>query len=69
MAKILGSVRTRMLTEGLPAVLADLDDHDNLRPGSTLRPKRFQGAVSGPPTCRCRGARTTSTSGRRDRRG
>ena len=41
MAKILGSVRTRMLSRGLPAVLDDLDERGGLRPGSTLRPKRL----------------------------
>ncbi|MCX4649567.1 MULTISPECIES: hypothetical protein [unclassified Streptomyces] len=41
MAKILGTVRTKMLTQGLPAVLNDLDVNGNLRPGSTLRPKRI----------------------------
>jgi hypothetical protein len=39
MAKLLGRVRAKMLTEGLPAVLDDLDDHGNLRAQSTLRPK------------------------------
>jgi len=32
MAKLLGSVRTKMLTVGLPAVLDDLDDDGRLRP-------------------------------------
>jgi hypothetical protein len=32
-----------MLTVGLPAVLADLDDQGVLRPGSTLTPKRLAG--------------------------
>ena len=39
MAKLLGSVRRKMLTTGLPAVLRDLDDDGTLRPTSTLRPK------------------------------
>jgi len=39
MAKLLGAVRTTMLTTGLPAVLDDLTDDGILRPGSTLRPK------------------------------
>ncbi|MGW7002082.1 SRPBCC family protein [Streptomyces sp. NPDC054933] len=39
MAKLLGSVRRKMLDSGLPAVLADLDDDGRLRPGSTLKPK------------------------------
>ncbi|MEU1625545.1 SRPBCC domain-containing protein [Streptomyces sp. NPDC020096] len=39
MAKLLGSVRRKMLESGLPAVLADLDDDGRLRPGSTLKPK------------------------------
>jgi len=43
LAKILGHVRTKMLTVGLPAVLADLDDQGALRPGSTLTPKRLAG--------------------------
>ncbi|WP_406151679.1 SRPBCC domain-containing protein [Streptomyces sp. NBC_01012] len=34
MAKILGSVRTKMLTTGLPAVLDDLDGQGALRPES-----------------------------------
>lgn len=40
MSKLLGRVRRKMLTEGLPAVLDDLDQDGNLRPGSTARPKR-----------------------------
>ncbi|MFF4690005.1 hypothetical protein [Streptomyces sp. NPDC001307] len=40
MAKLLGTVRTKMLTKGLPAVLNDLDDQGNLRPESPLNPKR-----------------------------
>jgi uncharacterized protein YndB with AHSA1/START domain len=39
MAKLLGSVRTRMLAVGLAAVLDDLDDDGALHPGSTLQPK------------------------------
>ena len=39
MAKLLGRVRTKMLSVGLPAVLDDLDDDGALRPTSTLRPK------------------------------
>ena len=39
MAKLLGSVRKKMLTIGLPAVLDDLDDTGALRPASTLRAK------------------------------
>ena len=38
MSTLLGRVRRKMLNEGLPAVLDDLDRHGNLRPGSTLRP-------------------------------
>jgi uncharacterized protein YndB with AHSA1/START domain len=34
MAKLLGRVRRKMLTVGLPAVLEDLDDDGTLRPGS-----------------------------------
>jgi hypothetical protein len=37
MARLLGSVRKKMLTIGLPAVLDDLDDTGALRPSSTLR--------------------------------
>jgi uncharacterized protein YndB with AHSA1/START domain len=40
MSKLLGRVRRKMLTEGLPAVLDDLDQDGNLRPGSAARPKR-----------------------------
>jgi uncharacterized protein YndB with AHSA1/START domain len=39
MSKLLASVRRKMLTEGLPAVLNDLDDNGHLRPGSVLHPK------------------------------
>jgi uncharacterized protein YndB with AHSA1/START domain len=39
MAKLLGRVRTKMLTVGLPAVLDDLDDDGTLRPTSTLKAK------------------------------
>lgn len=39
MAKLLGRVRTKMLSVGLPAVLHDLDDDGNLRPTSTLKAK------------------------------
>jgi uncharacterized protein YndB with AHSA1/START domain len=39
MAKLLGHVRTKMLTVGLPALLDDLDEDGALRPASTLRPK------------------------------
>jgi uncharacterized protein YndB with AHSA1/START domain len=39
MAQLLGRVRRKMLGEGLPAVLADLDDDGRLRPESTLRAK------------------------------
>jgi hypothetical protein len=34
---MLASVRKKMLSVGLPAVLADLDDDGKLRPGSPLR--------------------------------
>ena len=37
-AKLLGRVRTKMLSAGLPAVLDDLDDDGTLRPTSTLAP-------------------------------
>ena len=39
MSWLLGRVRRTMLSEGLPAVLEDLDEQGNLRPGSQLRPK------------------------------
>jgi uncharacterized protein YndB with AHSA1/START domain len=39
MARLLGSVRKKMLAVGLPAVLDDLDDTGTLRAGSTLRAK------------------------------
>jgi uncharacterized protein YndB with AHSA1/START domain len=39
LAKLLGRVRRKMLTAGLPAVLDDLDDDGALRPDSTLRPR------------------------------
>jgi len=37
LASLLGWVRRRMLTTGLPAVLRDLDEDGSLRPASTLR--------------------------------
>ena len=37
MARLLGRVRTKMLSAGLPAVLADLADDGMPRPGSTLK--------------------------------
>ncbi|MBY8881114.1 SRPBCC family protein [Actinacidiphila acidipaludis] len=39
MAKILATVRTKMLAQGLPVVLDHLDETGTLRPDSTLRPK------------------------------
>ncbi|MEQ0564818.1 SRPBCC domain-containing protein [Amycolatopsis sp. NEAU-NG30] len=39
MARVLGSVRRRMLTVGLPALLAELDDAGVLHPGAALRLK------------------------------
>ena len=39
MSRLLGRVRRTMLYEGFPAVLNDLDDQGNLRPGSHLHPK------------------------------
>lgn len=39
LAGLLGRVRRRMLSEGLPAVLADIDDEGRLRPDSPLRTK------------------------------
>jgi uncharacterized protein YndB with AHSA1/START domain len=39
MAKLLGAVRRKMLTVGLPAVLDDLDDEGRLLAESHLRPK------------------------------
>ncbi|HEY6310612.1 MAG TPA: SRPBCC domain-containing protein [Streptosporangiaceae bacterium] len=40
LAKILGAVRRKMLTVGLPAVLDDLDDDGAPRTTSTIRPQR-----------------------------
>ena len=37
MAQLLDRVRRKMLSDGLPPVLAALDDDGRLRPGSTLR--------------------------------
>jgi hypothetical protein len=37
MSQLLGRVRRKMLSEGLPAVLTDIGDDGHLRPGSTLR--------------------------------
>jgi hypothetical protein len=39
LAKVLGTVRRKMLTAGLPAVLADLDETGALRATSVLRAK------------------------------
>lgn len=39
MSRLLGRVRRRMLAEGLPAVLNDLDEQGHLRPGTQLRPE------------------------------
>jgi hypothetical protein len=39
MAQLLGRVRRKMLTAGLPAVLDDLDEDGALRPDSTLKAK------------------------------
>jgi uncharacterized protein YndB with AHSA1/START domain len=39
MAKLLGRVRRKMLTVGLPAVLDDISDDGALRPNSALTPK------------------------------
>lgn len=39
MAQLLGAVRRKMLSAGLPAVLNDLNDQGRLRPESTLKPK------------------------------
>jgi uncharacterized protein YndB with AHSA1/START domain len=39
MARLLGRVRRKMLSEGLPATLLDLDEFGQLRPESQLRPK------------------------------
>lgn len=38
-SRVLASVRRKMLSVGVPAVLNDLDDDGKLRPGSTLKPK------------------------------
>ncbi len=38
MSTLLGRVRRTMLSEGLPAVLHDLDERGQLHPGSRLRP-------------------------------
>jgi uncharacterized protein YndB with AHSA1/START domain len=37
MSMLLGRVRTKMLSQGLPALLDDLADDGTLRPGSTLQ--------------------------------
>ena len=37
MSRMLGRVRRKMLSEGLPLVLADIGDDGRLRPGSALR--------------------------------
>ncbi|WAL68600.1 SRPBCC domain-containing protein [Amycolatopsis cynarae] len=37
MAKMLGSIRKKMLTTGMPALLAEMDDEGRLRSDTTLR--------------------------------
>jgi hypothetical protein len=37
MSRLLGRVRRKMLAEGLPTVLNDLDEQGQLKPGSPLR--------------------------------
>jgi hypothetical protein len=37
MSMLLSRVRTKMLSQGLPALLNDLADDGTLRPGSTLK--------------------------------
>jgi uncharacterized protein YndB with AHSA1/START domain len=39
MSRLLARVRRKMLNEGLPTLLDDLDAQGNLQPNSTLRPK------------------------------
>jgi uncharacterized protein YndB with AHSA1/START domain len=39
MSVLLGRVRTKMLSQGLPALLDDLAADGTLRPGSTLKPR------------------------------
>jgi uncharacterized protein YndB with AHSA1/START domain len=39
MSILLGRVRTKMLSRGLPALLNDLADDGTLRPGSTVKPR------------------------------
>jgi hypothetical protein len=43
MSRLLGSVRRKMLTEGLPKVLADLDEGGRLRAGRSLGPGSSRG--------------------------
>ena len=38
-SKVLASVRTKMLRVSFPALLNDIDDQGNLRPGSALEPR------------------------------
>jgi uncharacterized protein YndB with AHSA1/START domain len=47
MAQLLGRVRRKMLSDGLPAVLADMNDDGRLRPGSTLRARSLAGRRPG----------------------
>ena len=42
MSRLFTRVRRKMLAEGLPAVLNDLDEHGQLKPGSQLRSKRLR---------------------------
>jgi len=47
MAKLLGSVRKKMLTVGLPAVLDDLDDAGTLRASAPSGPSTELPKVTG----------------------
>jgi hypothetical protein len=42
MSLLLGRVRTKMLSQGLPVLLNDLADDGTLRPGSTLEPRSLK---------------------------
>jgi uncharacterized protein YndB with AHSA1/START domain len=76
MSRMLGRIRRTMLTDGLPAVLADMDDDGRLRPGSALRARSLAGrrpgqhvgvALGGEAWRRASGSAFSSPAARLDR--
>jgi uncharacterized protein YndB with AHSA1/START domain len=64
MAQMLGRIRRTMLSEGLPAVLADMGDDGRLRPGSMPRARSLVSLVRSPSTREQRFDRLSSWSAR-----